>query len=78
MFKKLKTAIKELAKQAVNIAEASLKGEAGIKKKEMAVNYIISHLPVIAPLRIIIAKLMSSFIDDAVELAVEYMKSLTD
>lgn len=77
MFTKLKNAIKELAHNAVNVAEQTLSGEEGRKKKEMALEYVISNIPVCAPFKKIAAKLLASFIDDAIELAVEYMKSLS-
>lgn len=77
MFTKLKCAIKELAKQAVKLAEQSLTGEEGKKKKEMALEYVISNIPVCSPFKKIAAKILAGFIDDAIELAVEYMKSLS-
>lgn len=77
MFTKLKNAIKELAKQAVDLAEKKLTGEEGRKKKEMALEYVISNIPVCAPFKKIAAKILASFIDDAIELAVEYMKSFS-
>ena len=77
MFKNLKSAIKVLARQAVKIAEENLSGEEGKKKKQMALEYVISNIPVCAPFKKIAAKLLSSFIDDAIELAVEYMKSFS-
>ena len=45
------------------------------QKKEMAVNYVVEKIPVPALLKPLFSILLSSFIDDAVELAVEYMKS---
>lgn len=77
MFTKLKNAIKELAKQAVDLAEKKLTGEEGRKKKEMALEYVISNIPVCAPFKKIAAKILAGFIDDAIELAVEYMKSFS-
>ena len=43
----------------------------------MALEYIISNVPVFAPFKKIIAKLLSDFIDDAIELSVLTMKSLS-
>ena len=76
MFTKLKTAIKELAKKAVVMAEEALGSNTGQQKKEMALEFIISNIPVIAPFKTIIAGLLSKFIDEAVELAVARMKEL--
>lgn len=75
MFNKLKTTIRQLAKSAVLRAEEALGSNKGQQKKEMAVKYIIEKLPVPYFLKPIISVLFSSFIDDAVELAVRYMKS---
>jgi len=76
MFTKLKTAIKELAKKAVVMAEEALGSNTGQQKKEMALEFIISNIPVIAPFKTIIAGLLSKFIDEAIELAVARMKEL--
>ena len=72
----LKKAIKESAKQAVIVAEKTLGSNKGKQKKEMAVNYVINHLPLPAFLKKIATLFLSSFIDDAIELAVEYMEVL--
>ncbi len=75
MFDKLKETIKELAKTAVVKAEKALGSQKGQEKKDMAIKYIVDHIPVFAPLKPLISMFLSSFIDDAVEFAVEYMKS---
>lgn len=75
MFDKLKEKIKELAKTAVLKAEEALGSSKGQQKKEMAVKYVVDKIPAPALLKPVISILLSSFIDDAVELAVEYMKS---
>lgn len=75
MFDKLKTTIKELAKTAVFKAEEALGSSKGQEKKSMAIEYIIQHIPVPSFFKPLISLLLSSFIDDAVEFAVEYMKS---
>ena len=75
MFDSLKSTIKELAKTAVIKAEEALGSQKGQQKKEMAIEYIVSNIPVIGFLKPLISILLSSFIDDAVEFAVEYMKS---
>ena len=75
MFDKLKETIKELAKTAVVKAEKTLGSRTGQQKKDMAIKYIVNNIPVFAPLKPLISMLLSSFIDDAVEWAVKYMKS---
>lgn len=74
MFEKTKQKIKEISMSAVELAEKTLGSNTGREKKEMAIKYIISRLPVIAPLKIFIGMLLSSFIDDAIEFAVQVMR----
>lgn len=74
MFDKLKMNIKELAKTAVITAEEVLGSGKGREKKEMAIKYVVEKLPVPALLKPVISVLLSSFIDEAVEFAVEYME----
>lgn len=76
LFPNLKNTITELAYAAVNIAEETLDSANGKEKKSAAIEYIISMLPVISPFKSIIAVLLSKFIDEAIEKAVEYMKSI--
>ena len=78
MFDNLKSKIKEIAVAAVVFAEEQVCGKKKKKKKEMAVQYIVSRIPVIQPFKTLIAMLLSSFIDDAVEFAVQYMKSVKE
>lgn len=78
MFDNLKSKIKEIAVAAVEFAEETLGSNKGKQKKEMAVQYIVSRIPVIQPFKTLIAMLLSSFIDDAVEFAVQYMKSVRE
>ena len=73
MFKNLKAKIKEIAMIAVQRAEITLGSNKGKEKKEMAISYIVSHIPIVSPLQRLVAMLLSSFIDDAVEFAVQYM-----
>ena len=49
MFSKLKVKIKELAKTAVKLAEEKLGSNKGKEKKEMAINFVVSNIPVPAP-----------------------------
>ena len=74
MFNNLKKKIKDIAVTAVHLAEKTLGTSKGKEKKEMAIEYVVAHIPVMAPLKKIIAILLSSFIDDAVEIAVQYMQ----
>ncbi len=76
MFKNLKSHIREIAVYAVKAAEDALGSNKGKEKKKMALAYITSHLPVPEPFRLLISMLLSSFIDDAVEFAVQYIKEV--
>lgn len=79
MFKSLKNVkntITELAYAAVTMAEQSMDSLSGQEKKNMAIEYIVSMLPIISPFKSIIVVLLSKFIDEAIEKAVEYMKSV--
>lgn len=76
MFSNLKTKITELAYTAVTIAEETLSSSTGQQKKTAAVEYVISMLPVAAPFKGIITFVLSKFIDEAIEKAVEYMKNV--
>jgi hypothetical protein len=73
-IKNLKHEIKELAKTAVILAEKSLGSKKGKEKKEMAINYIVSNIPVHPIFKPLLTIFLSSFIDNAVEFAVEYME----
>ena len=75
MFKNLKEALKKVSVQAVKLAEETLGSNKGQEKKKMAIEYIISKLPIPFPFNKFIGILLSSFIDDAVEFAVQYMKT---
>lgn len=76
MFKNLKLKIKELAKKAVFTAESELGSGKGQEKKKLAIEYVIKNLPFPAIVKSIISILLSSFIDDVVEISVSYLKSL--
>lgn len=75
-FTNTKNKIIELAKNAVLVAESELGSGKGQEKKKMAIDYILKNLPIPAFLKTILSVILSGFIDDAVELAVMYMKSL--
>lgn len=76
MFSNLKSTITKLAYTAVNMAEETLNTATGKEKKTAAAEYIVSMLPIISPFKGIAAMLLSKFIDEAVEKAVTYMKSI--
>lgn len=77
LFSKTKTRIKELAKNAVLVAEAELGSGKGQEKKKLAIEYVLKNLPISNFLKSIISILLSSFIDDAIEISVNYMKTLS-
>lgn len=77
LFSKTKTKIKELAKNAVLVAEAELGSGKGQAKKKLAIEYVLKNLPISNFLKSIISILLSSFIDDAIEISVNYMKTLS-
>ena len=76
MFSSIKELIKQLANNAVVIAETELGSGKGAEKKQKAIKYILDNLPFCGIIREIIAIFLSGFIDNAVEAAVYYMKSL--
>lgn len=77
LFSKTKTKIKELAKNAVLVAEAELGSGKGQEKKKLAIEYVLKNLAISNFLKSIISILLSSFIDDAIEISVNYMKTLS-
>ena len=76
MFKNLKSTISELAYSAVNMAEQSLGTSSGQQKKDLAIEYVISMLPILPPLKNVVVIILSKFIDDAIEKAVDYMNEM--
>lgn len=76
MFKNIKQTITDLAYTAVNMAEQSMDTVTGQDKKTMAIEYVVSMLPIFQPLKSIIVVLLSKFIDEAIEQAVKYMKEV--
>lgn len=76
MFKNVKIQIKELAKKAVKIAETQLGSGQGQAKKKIAIDYILKNLPLPTFVKNIISILLSSFIDDVIEISVEYMRNM--
>ncbi len=78
MFKHLKDSVKQLAQSAVAIAEKSLGSSKGQEKKKMAVEYVVSKLPLPQIVKGFAAVVLSGFIDDSIEFAVAYMNSLKE
>jgi len=76
MFKNIKQTITDLAYTAVNMAEQSMDTTTGQGKKTMAIEYVVSMLPIFQPLKAVIVVLLSKFIDEAIEQAVKYMKEV--
>ena len=76
MFKNLKSYIREIAVTAVKLAEENLGSNKGKEKKKMAIEYVVSHLPLPTPFNILVSMLLSSFIDDAIEFSVKYIKEV--
>ncbi len=77
LFSKTKNKIMELAKNAVLVAEAELGSGKGQEKKKLAIDYVLKNLPISSFLKGVISILLSSFIDDAIEISVNYMKTLS-
>lgn len=76
MFFNIKETITELAYSAVNMAEQTLGTAEGQQKKNMAIEYIVSRIPIVEPFKKIIVLFLSKFIDEAIEQAVKYMKEM--
>ena len=77
-FSNIKNQIKEIAKNAVFIAEKELGSGKGKEKKELAIKYVVKNLPFSDILKPLVSMLLSKFIDDVIEISVTYMKSLQD
>ena len=58
------------------MAELELSSATGKEKKEKAVEFVVSRIPVAQPFKSIIVILLSKFIDKAIEQAVTYMKTV--
>lgn len=76
MLKDLKSNITELAYAAVSVTEETLNTATGQEKKKAALEYVISLLPIASPLKCVVSILLGKFIDEAIEKAVQYMKSI--
>lgn len=76
MFKNLKNTITELAFSAVNMVEQSLETKTGAEKKTMAIEYVVSMLPILPPIKTVVVLVLTKFIDEAIEQAVKYMNDM--
>ncbi len=76
MFKNLKENITELSYSAVNFAENALASKSGKEKKNAAIAFIVNRLTIPAPLKPIVILILTRFIDQSIEIAVTYMKSI--
>jgi len=75
MVRTLKSIIRNLAKNAVMIAEEEFGSGNGQAKKQTAIEYIVKNLPFPEPIKHIISFLFSKLIDELVETAVEWLHS---
>lgn len=73
MVRTLKSIIKNLAQNAVLIAEDKLGSGNGQAKKQMAVEYIVKNLPFPEFVKQVLSFLLSKMIDELVESAVEWL-----
>ena len=73
MVRTLKSIIKDLAQNAVMIAEEEFGSGKKKKKKQTAIEYIVKNLPFSEPIKRIISFLFSKLIDELVETAVEWL-----
>ena len=78
MFSNLKKQIKELARNAVFVAETELGSNKGKEKKELAIKYVVNNLPFSEFVKPFVAMLLSKFIDDVIEVSVTYMQSMQE
>lgn len=76
MFEKFKDKITDLAYSAVNYAENALSTSSGKEKKQAAIAFVISRIPVLQPVKPIVVLVLSKFIDTAIEKAVAYMNEV--
>ena len=78
MLFNIKKLITDLAKNAVLVAEEELGSGKGRQKKQMAIDYIVSHLPFSGFTKSVISVFLSRFIDSAIEVSVKYMNALPE
>lgn len=77
MFEKMKETIALAAGEAVEMAEKAFKSGEGQLKKQAAIEFVVGKIkfpPLLSFLKPIVIKLLSSFIDECIESAVELLK----
>jgi hypothetical protein len=77
MFSKIKTQIIELARNAVLVVENEIGSGKGQVKKEKAIEYVLKNLNCSTVVKNFISFFLSSFIEDVIEAAVNYMNSIS-
>lgn len=75
MARSLKSIIRNLARNAVLIAEEEFGSGNGQAKKIMAVEYIVKNLPFPSFIKQFLSFILSKMIDELVESAVEWLHS---
>ncbi len=73
MVRTLKSIIRNLAHNAVLIAEDKLGSGNGQAKKQMAIDYIVNNLPFPEWIKQVLSFFLSKMIDELVESAVEWL-----
>lgn len=76
MLKKIKETITDLAYSAVSYAENALTTSSGQEKKRTAIAFVVNKLAVGSPFKPLLVFLLTNFIDEAIEQAVEYMNTV--
>ena len=75
MFKSIKNIIKNLAKNAVVLAEEEFGSGNGKAKKQMAIEYVVKNLPFSDPIKQVLSFLLSRMIDEFIESSVNWLHS---
>lgn len=77
MFEKIKETIVQAAGEAVEMAEKAFTSGEGQLKKQAAIEFVVDKIkfpPIISFLKPVVVKLLSIFIDECIEHAVEILK----
>ncbi len=73
---KIKETITDLAYSAVSYAENSLSTSSGQEKKRLAITFVVNKLAIATPFKPFVIFILTDFIDNAIEKAVEYMNEV--
>ncbi len=76
ILNKIKETITDLAYSAVSYAENSLATSSGQEKKRLAITFVVNKLAVATPFKPFVIFILTDFIDNAIEKAVEYMNEV--